>query len=110
MACFYRRSFCTLHKINFTIDSFRILEACRNVAEKNNLQDDWRIKEIFESSVDDIASLYHKTLYSKNVHHWGFKIVEKCRDDAVEYIDNNLGNGVDYVREHNLIPSLKMFF
>ena len=38
-----------------------------------------------------------------------FKIVEKCRDDAVEYIDNNLGNGVDYVREHNLIPSLKCF-
>lgn len=38
---FIEEVFGTLYKINFTIDSFRILEACTDIAKKNNLQDDW---------------------------------------------------------------------
>ena len=46
---FYRRSF--WYFTQKLISQLTLLEflKLRNVVEKNNLQDDWRIKEIFES-------------------------------------------------------------
>ncbi len=102
--------FGTRHKLHFTIDSYGIMNACYEIIRKNNLQNNVAINKAMELSAADFAVLFDKAMESITVNHWGYRMTEKCKDDAIRHIDYNLGSAIDYVKDNNLLPKLGMFF
>jgi hypothetical protein len=100
-----------------------IVGICKEIANNNLIKkrtNSSRIINIFEideetkaiEQAENQIKNYHSSLPSISVEkrYWFGDKIEKCKNDAIEYIDNNLGNGIDYVRKNKIFPSLNVFF
>lgn len=90
--------------VNFPIIYFRLLE----IAKDNGVKDNTKVKSEIEKFYKELqlASDLNKVKPLK-VSHWGRDILEKCKNDGINYIDNNLGNAFEYLlKQHKFSPNI----
>ncbi len=95
-------------KIYFSIDVIGITLAISKALKEHGLENDSSVRSLLDSVAKEGSHLiltYEKSITVFHTFNW----VNKCKDDAVNYIDNVLGDGMSYAKNNNLIPSLKYF-
>lgn len=102
--------------ISITPNYVEIINICKEIASKKNtnlierLENTKAIEEAENQMKNNFSALSSKASISIEKRYWFGDKLDKCKNDAVEYIDNNLGNGINYVRKNNVFPSLNVFF
>ena len=91
-------------KISFKIDSMSIYFTILSALTDKKLNNDPRIKSILEDALKESlkVSLEVVDVLKTNYH-------EKCKNEAINYIDNNLGDAISYAKKKNSLPYLVHF-
>lgn len=90
------------YDLSFKIDSFSISVAILQLAKEDNIK---LPKMDIKDSYGLLKKQANEIEFSIKVRHFSGDALNLCKKDAIEYIDNNLGNGFDYARKKDLFIS-----
>ncbi|WP_418892763.1 hypothetical protein [Limibacterium fermenti] len=97
-----------IFKIYFSIDVFGIHELIKKALKEKGLENNPRAKSLLNAIINEGSGIWGISQTSMTVFHT-FNWPEKCKQDAINHINNILGDGITYAKRENIIPSLKYF-
>lgn len=108
---FITEGFAGSYYISFSVDKISIMVAIFQIIEKEELKKGYskgtlRDNPTFKSEFDKLSK--EIDIASERIHIEPLKVryfldsngYEKCKNDAVNYINNNLGNAIDYMKKY----------
>lgn len=101
--------------ISITPNHVEIINICKEISKKKSTSlfqhrnNEEAIQQAENQLINNFSELLSKASISIEKRYWFGDKIEKCKNDAIEYIDNNLSNGIDYVIKNNIFPSLNVF-
>lgn len=95
-------------KITFKIDSMSIYFAILSALKEKKLDKDPKLKSILDDAANKSLEISLDVVDSFKTFHT-FNCFDKCKNDAISHIDNNLGDALTYAKNNNKLSYLKHF-